>query len=271
MSGTRTCITLTTDFGTRDGYVAALKGSVLRRAPDALLIDVSHEIEPGAIASGAFVLSQAAPHFPPGSVHLAVVDPGVGTARRGLAAEIGPQRFVAPDNGLLTPFLDEPGVALRVHELTRPELWNDVVSPVFHARDVFGPVAGHLATGAPLADVGPALDPASLVRLPEAQVQSEDGARVGAVVHVDRFGNLVTNLRLDPGDVRGARVEAAGRTFTLVRVYADVSEGELTALVGSSGRVEVACRGGSAADLLGIGRGSVVVLRALSSGTRTTT
>ena len=271
MSAPRPCITLTTDFGTRDGYVAALKGSLLRRAPEALLIDVSHEIEPGAIASGAFVLSQAAPYFPADTVHLIVVDPEVGSARRGLAAQIGAQRFVAPDNGLLTPFLDQPALATRVHELTRAELWNPVVSPVFHGRDVFGPVAGHLAAGGALEDVGPPLDVGSLVRLPEPPIHSEDGARVGVVVHVDRFGNLVTNLRPDPGEQGGARVEAAGRTLALVRIYADVAQGELTALVGSSGRIEVACRGGSAAELLGIGRGSVVTLRASSAGTQRTT
>ena len=141
-------VTLLSDFGTRDGYVGALKGSLLRRAPGARLIDVSHDIAPGAIASGAFVLAQAAPHFPSGTVHLAVVDPGVGSERRAIACEIGGHHYVAPDNGLLTLVLDLGGT-VRAHLISRSELWNSEVSPVFHGRDIFAPVAAHLAASPP--------------------------------------------------------------------------------------------------------------------------
>ncbi|MEE9282436.1 MAG: SAM-dependent chlorinase/fluorinase [Myxococcota bacterium] len=253
-------VTLLSDFGTRDGYVAALKGSLLRRAPDARLIDVTHEIAPGEIASGAFVLAQAAPHFPPGTVHLAVVDPGVGSDRRAIACEIDGQRFVAPDNGLLSRVLDG-AQAIRAHEITKSELWNEPVSPVFHGRDIFAPVAGHLAAGGELEDVGGTIEPSSLVRLPESEVRREDGAAVGQVVHVDRFGNLITNLKVDADGVEGVRVETAGRTVALRHTYADVPEGEIVALVGSSGRLEIACNGDSAARVLGASSGSVVVLR----------
>ncbi len=252
-------LTLTTDFGVRDGYVAALKGSILARAPALRLVDVTHEIEPGAIASAAFVLGQAAPHFPEGTVHLAVVDPGVGSGRRALACEIGPHRYVAPDNGLLTPFLDG---AFRVHELTRPQLWNPRVSPVFHGRDVFGPVAAHLAAGGALDDVGPRVDPASLVRLPEPRARREASEWTGEVVHVDRFGNLITNLVPEAAPGSEARVEIGGRSLPVHRIYADVGEGELVALIGSSGRLEIACRAGSAARVLGVSVGSVVAFRA---------
>ncbi len=255
-------VTLLSDFGTRDGYVGALKGSLLRRAPGARLIDVSHDIAPGAIASGAFVLAQAAPHFPSGTVHLAVVDPGVGSERRAIACEIGGHHYVAPDNGLLTLVLDLGGT-VRAHLISRSELWNSEVSPVFHGRDIFAPVAGHLAGGGRLEEVGPSIDPSTLVRLPEPAVRSLDAALVGEVVHVDRFGNLITNLRRQADERADMLVEAAGSTLQLRRAYADVPQGELLALVGSSGRVEIACNGASAAKVLGADVGSVVVLRTL--------
>ena len=255
-------VTLLSDFGTRDGYVGALKGSLLQRAPGARLIDLSHDIAPGAIASGAFVLAQAAPHFPSGTVHLAVVDPGVGSLRRAIACEIGGHHYVAPDNGLLTLVLDLGGT-VRAHLISRSELWNSEVSPVFHGRDIFAPVAGHLAGGGRLAEVGPSIDPLTLVRLPEPEVRSLDAALVGEVVHVDRFGNLITNLRRQADERADMLVEAAGRTLQLRRAYVDVPQGELLALVGSSGRVEIACNGASAAKVLGAEVGAVVVLRTL--------
>lgn len=253
-------VTLLTDFGSSDGYVAALKGSLLRRAPEVRLIDITHEIAPGAISAAAFVLAQVAPYFSAGTVHLAVVDPGVGSERRAIACEIGEQRYVAPDNGLLSGVLRRAEGA-RFHEISRPELWNATVSPVFHGRDIFAPVAGYLAAGGRLEDVGESIDVSILVRLPEPEMRREDGTAVGEVVYVDRFGNLITSIRVSSGEADGAVVDAVGHTLPLRRTYADVPMGELVALIGSSGRVEIACNGGSAARSLRASLGSVVVLR----------
>ncbi len=254
-------ITLLSDFGTRDGYVGAMKGVLLSRCPAARLIDLSHEIEPGEIASGAWVLAQAAPHFPEGSVHLAVVDPGVGSERRALACEIDGRLYVAPDNGLLSGVLGK-GRALRAHALTRSGTWSEPVSAVFHGRDVFAPVAAHLAGGGVLEDVGEPLDPDSLVRSASPGPRREHGALVGRVIHVDRFGNLITDLCLPEEDAGGFCVEIAGEAdLPVARCYSDVAEGELLALVGSEGYLEVACNRDSAARRMRARVGHVVVLR----------
>lgn len=255
----RPTVTLLTDFGLRDGYVAAVKGVLLSRCPEVRLVDVSHEIPPGAIATAAFVLGQAVPYFPAGTVHLAVVDPGVGSVRRAVACEVGTQRFVAPDNGLLSRVLD--GGPLRAFELREPQLWRDEVSAVFHGRDVFGPVAAHLAAGGALERVGPPLDPATLVRLEWPEPTPRDREFVARIVHVDRFGNLVTSLRIAGEPARTCVVEVAGRTIPVRRTYSDVESGELLALRGSSGLLEIAANGASAAELLGVGPGDVVTWR----------
>ncbi len=254
--------TLLTDFGEHDGYLGAMKGRLLRLAPGVVLVDLTHQIPPGAIEVGCFVLGQAAPEFPEGTVHLAVVDPGVGSVRRGVAVEIDGQRYVAPDNGLLSAVL---GAAreTRVHVIGPRWLEAPGVSPVFHGRDVFAPVAAHLAAGGEAAAVGPPAEPASLVRLTLPRPQSGGDALRGEVVHVDRFGNLVTNLAVAPSWA-GARVELAdGRVLPFARTYADVAPGTLLALRGSSGLLEIAQRDGSAARALGAGRGLVVLLRAV--------
>jgi S-adenosylmethionine hydrolase len=251
-------VTLLTDFGQRDGYAGALKGAVLAACPEARLVDLTHEIPPGDIDCGARVLAQAAPLFPEGTVHLAVVDPGVGSARRALAARIDGRCYVAPDNGLLSGVL-EGARAVCAHELTRAEHWRPAPSPVFHGRDVFGPVAGRLAGGLALEAVGPPLDPAGLARRAEPSPRRQGPDQVGEVIAVDGFGNLITNLR--PPET-GARVELAGRSLPLLRTYSDVPEGELLALVGSHGCVEIACNRARADRVLGASRGLVVVLRA---------
>jgi len=264
----RPIVTLLTDFGGRDGYVGALKGVLLTRCPEAKLVDLAHEIPPGDVAAAAFALAAAAPYFPPGTVHLAVVDPGVGTARRGLALELGAQRFVGPDNGLFSIVLADaaaaaPPTAMRASSLENAALWRAPVSPVFHGRDVFAPVAAHLAAGGRLEDVGPALAPDALVRLAASEPTESDGALRGAVIHVDRFGNLLTNLRLPADAARaGARVEIDGHALPVVRTYGDAPSGALVALVGSTGRLEIAVNGASAAQRLGAGVGHVVIFRA---------
>ncbi len=253
-------ITLLSDFGQRDGYVGAMKGVLTTRCAAAHLIDLTHEIAPGDVAGGAWALGQAARWFPAGTVHLAVVDPGVGTSRRALACRLDHQFFVAPDNGLLMHLLARAH-EVRVHEIVRDELWNSPVSDVFHGRDVFAPVAAWLAGGGELGAVGPRIDPAMLAGpAPEAPVTDAAG-RHGRIVHEDRFGNLISNLPLEPGEAMGWRVEIDGREIPFARTYADVPAGALLALVGSEGCVELACNGQSAAALLGAGVGHVLVLR----------
>ncbi len=261
---TRPIVTLLTDFGTRDGYVGAMKGVILARCPEAQLVDLAHEIEPGDVASASFALAVAAPHFPPGTVHVAVVDPGVGSARRGLALELGEQRYVGPDNGTFGEVLAQAGAARpSVRSLENAALWRAPVSPTFHGRDVFAPIAAHLAAGGRLEDVGPALAPDALVRLAASEPTGSGGALRGSVIHVDRFGNLVTNLRPGAGPGRAdACVEIAGRVLPVVATYADAPSGALVALVGSSGRLEIAVNGASAAERLGAGVGRVVLFRA---------
>ena len=252
-------VTLTTDFGTADGYAGALKGAVLSRLPSARLVDLSHELAPGDVAGASHLLARAAPYFPPGTVHVAVVDPGVGTARRGLALRAGTQLFVGPDNGIFGGVLEGAGEPPGVRALENESLWRASVSPVFHGRDVFALVAAYLAGGGELAAVGPALAPADLVRLAAPAPRAVAGGLRGEVVHVDRFGNLVTNLCAPDG--AAASVEVAGRTLPLARTYGDVAPGALVALVGSSGRVEIALRDGSAAAHLEGSAGLVVTLR----------
>ncbi len=248
-------VTLLTDFGLRDGYVAAVKGVLLARAPGLALVDVAHEIEPGDVAGAAYVLLQAAPHFPADTVHLVVVDPGVGSARRALAARLGPQFFVAPDNGVLSLVLQlTPPSAL--HEIRDPLAGQS--SAVFHGRDVFAPAAAALSSGAPIASLGPAVEPESLVRL-EAGTTRTPGDTSGSIQHVDRFGNLISNLRVAPG-ARG-EAEIRGSRIAMADTYSDVEPGALLALCGSSGFLEVACNGASAAERLGASRGDVISFR----------
>lgn len=252
-------VTLLSDFGTRDGYVAAVKGVLLARCPGATLVDVTHEIPPGDVVAAAFVLAQAAPYFPPGSVHLAVVDPGVGSERRAIACKVAEQLYVAPDNGILTLVLDGQASAL-VHQIDHPALRLPSLSQVFHGRDLFAPAAAHLASGAPLAGVGPKLANESLARTawPEPSLGPAGGE--GRVVYVDRFGNLVTNLPVGPEAPRGV-ASVAGCDVPIHRSYSDVAPGSLVALCGSSGLLEVARNRGSAAEALGVGPGDVVTWR----------
>jgi hypothetical protein len=247
-------ISLTTDFGLVDGYVAAMKGVMLTICPQATLVDVCHEIRPQAILEAAYVLSTAAPYFPPGTVHLVVVDPGVGTARRAVAVETGRAIYVAPDNGVLGLALagDEPRSAV---ELAEARYRLPAVSATFHGRDLFAPAAAHLAGGRSLAEMGPALPVTDLVALPPSE-QPE-------VLHVDRFGNLVTSYRVAAGEGRLAVTVGGVRLTGPARTYAEVEPGEILTYVGSSGYLEIAVRGGSAARLLGVGAGAPVEVQPL--------
>ena len=244
-------VTLTTDFGTADGYVGAMKGVLLRRAPGVTVVDVSHDIPRHDVAAGAHALATAARWFPPGTVHVGVVDPGVGTARRGVVIAAGGHLFVGPDNGLFALAAPAPDA---VHEIAAADFRAERVAPTFHGRDVFAVAAARLAAGASAADAGPAV---ALV----GRLGGGEGGRAGRrVVHVDVYGNLVTDVTVDAGAPAG-RVRVAGRDLgPLRRTFGDVAPGELVAYVGSGGTVEIAVREGSAADELGVGRGAAVEL-----------
>ncbi|NJD10081.1 MAG: SAM-dependent chlorinase/fluorinase [Gemmatimonadetes bacterium] len=250
-------ITLLTDFGTRDGYVAAMRGVIASIAPKVLVEDASHDVPAGDVTAAAWALGNYWRLYPAGTVHVAVVDPGVGTERRALAAGIAGHFFVAPDNGVLTRVLVDAGPGHLV-SITEPAYLRDVVSRTFHGRDVFAPVAAHLATGVALESFGPPVtDP---VRL-DVLVPTRTGNVIrGQVVHVDRFGNLITNV---PGDwiPPGARVRFAATDLGAVRqTYGDVATGHAVAVIGSAGYLEIGIRDGDAARVLWKGRGTAVVI-----------
>ena len=259
-------VTLTTDFGIRDPYVAEMKGVMLGLSPELRLVDITHEVDSHDIMGAALVLDAASPFFPPGTVHLAVVDPDVGTARRGLVVTTESASFVAPDNGLLTPILVRGD--WRAFALEAPELRLPRVSRTFHGRDVFAPAAAHLARGLDPARFGRMVD--DPVRLPWPDVSAVGGSVAGAVMHVDRFGNLITSISAEAVEELGAEasIHIAGRRVPLVGTYADLPPGGVGALVGSSNRLEVAVRQGSAAAVLRARRGTPV---AVSRGTASTT
>lgn len=242
-------IALLTDFGLRDPYVGAMKGAILTVCPEATLVDLVHELPAHDVAAGALALDAAYRHFPGGTVFVAVVDPGVGSARRPVAAGAGRWLFVGPDNGLLTHVL-EAHPSARVHLVANPLFHREPLSPVFHGRDLFGPAAGHLARGLPLEAVGPAVgDPVHLPPAPKSRLA--DGWE-GTVLQADRFGNLTTNIleadlvALAGRGLEGVEVALGAETLPLVRTYADVEAGRPCALVGSSGRLEIAVHAGRA-------------------------
>lgn len=246
----RPIVTLLSDFGTADGYVAEVKGTIMSRAPEAVLIDVAHDVPAHDIEAGRLAIARYWRKFPSGTVHFAVVDPGVGSARRALAVESDGRFLVGPDNGLLSPALLLGGA--RAVELPVPA----GASPTFHGRDVFAPAAALLAAGSPVDALGlPVTDP-EVRRTREAR-RVADGAIEGAVITVDRFGNAVTNLLAAHGGV----VEVGTLRLPVLRTYADVAPGTPLALVGSSGLIEIAVRGGNAAALLGLSRDATVLLR----------
>ena len=250
-------MTLLTDYGTADSYVAEVKGALLRRAPGAVLVDVTHEVAPGDLAGAAYVLGRAWSAFPEGTVHLAVVDPGVGTVRRGLAVGAGGHCFVAPDNGVLSGPLGLRGA--RAVSLPVPA----DASPTFHGRDVFAPAAARLACGEPLEALGAAMDDPE--RLPKPRLERVGPDLRGEIVYVDRFGTLVTNL---PGRrvVEGTAVRLGAYDLVLRRTFADVPRGEPVAFVGSGGTVEIAVRDARADAALGATRGGEVRARARARG-----
>jgi S-adenosylmethionine hydrolase len=266
-------ITLTTDFGLADPYVAAVKGVILSLNPDATLFDVTHAVGAQDVAHGAFLLAMALPHLPPGAIHLAVVDPGVGSERRAIALRTAAGTFVGPDNGVLSPaFGDDvraaapesggsvdlpPGAAAVA--LTNAEYHRRPVSDTFHARDIFAPAAAHLSLGTPLQDLGEPLTNAFLLP-PFAPLSLPDGSLIGHVRHVDTFGNLITDVRADDMPGGEVAIEIRGETIQgVARTYAEA--GALCALFGGSGYLEIALPGGSAAAALAADTGEPVTVR----------
>ena len=247
----RALVTLLTDFGTADGYVAEMKGVLATGARDTTILDISHDIPPHDIDAGRLALARYWKRFPEGTIHVAVVDPGVGTARDALAVESQRRYLIGPDNGILSPALLAPGA--RVVRLSIPP----TASATFHGRDVFAPAAVHLALGQAFDALGAPVAEPIVRRTPEPR-RAADGSVEGQVVTIDRFGNAITNLL----GVRGGTVTAGGRDVPVTHTYADVPPGAAMALVGSSGLLEIAVRDGSAAETLGLTRGAPVRLRA---------
>ena len=254
-------VTFTTDFGTVDGYAGAMKGVVLALAPDAVLVDITHDVPRHDVAAGAFALAQAAPLFPLGSVHVAVVDPGVGGPRADIVVEAGGCFFLGPDNGLVSLAARGPRLARRI---SRSELLRTPTSPTFHGRDVLACAAGRLASGAQARELGPLVE-----AIEDLAIRGGTAADAAVIVHVDAFGNLITSLQSDsiPQDLLmpGTRLICSpeGRDAFAVRAgrtYSDVARGELVLYVGSAGYLEIAVREGSAAEHTGLGRGQALRL-----------
>lgn len=250
-------ISLTTDYGLTDGFAAMLHGVLARDAPHARVIDVTHLVPPQDVTRGAWLLAQAVPHLPVG-VHVAVVDPGVGTHRHAVALATPGGLLVGPDNGLLPPAAEVLGGVTAAVVLSDPRWHRHPVSATFHGRDIFAPVAARLAGGAALADAGPALDPDTLVRLPEPLVRHGSGYLVAEVRTVDQYGNV--QLAVAGSALAGwpDRVSLDGSPATLGRTFADGPAGEPVVFVDSAGQVAVALNGASAAHALRLAPGDVV-------------
>ena len=251
-----TIITLTTDFGTADGFVGAMKGVILSLAPHATLVDITHDIPPHDIRAGTFALETALLHFPPEAIHVAVVDPGVGSARAAILVETAQGRFLAPDNGTLTGVVPDPDAA-RIYTLDRPEFWRPHVSATFHGRDVFAPVAAHLANGVRPEQMG---TPATrMVRLPWPQPQRCGDEICGEVIHVDRFGNLITNLRLEDLGEETKDTCFRVRDLEIRGITPHYAAGDgIMAVVNSGGRIEFALPSAQAAQTLNVGVGEEI-------------
>ena len=255
-------LSLLTDFGTQDGFIGVMKGVIWGICPDVKISDISHAVEPQNVAQGAVILSRVAPYFPDGTVHVAVIDPGVGTTRRAIAAQIGTQFCVAPDNGLLTLWLqdaEEKGLPLKFVDLNNPDYWLKSITGTFHGRDLFAPVGAHLAAGVPLEELGTVIsDP---IRLNTPIPEKTDTGYKAHITLIDHFGNIRTNLRADIVDAN-AKIRIAGEEISgLVKSYGHKDVGTLVALGDSGGYLEVAVVNGNAAKRLGVKVGDVVEVK----------
>lgn len=248
-----TIITLMTDFGLKDGNVGVMKGVIAGIAPQAQVIDISHLIPPQDIPEAALILLRSAKYFPDGTIHVVVVDPGVGTSRRPMAARLGSQYYVGPDNGTLTMLLercDGLGAEAVFYHLDRPNFWLPEISHVFHGRDIFAPTAAHLAAGIPIWQLGTRFEDPVRLDLPRPE-RAAQGLR-GQIIHIDHFGNLASNIRVEHFQPRsGVTVSLAGVIIDgLVATFGERSPGSLVALFGSTGNLIVSVVNGSAAERL---------------------
>jgi len=260
-------ITLTTDFGYDDAYVAAVKGAILSVNPEANIIDISHSIMPRNILQAAFVLNAAYRYFPQQTVHMAIVDPGVGSERQGIIVKTPSALLVAPDNGILSYIINDlfqienPSnqyshnlekvifkTGLEAVAITDPRFWRHPVSPTFHGRDIFAPVAAGLSLGISLYEFGEKINSLHVFPIPKPSLDPEDNL-IGQVLHVDRFGNLITNIKNDDLPGKDVMIEAAGYCIQGINSYYAQKEGVM-AILGSSGYLEISLRDGSACDFL---------------------
>jgi S-adenosylmethionine hydrolase len=263
------CLTFLTDFGLEDGFVAACHGVAARLAPETRVIDITHLVPPGDVRRGAAVLAQTVPAMPP-AVHVAVVDPGVGTARRAVAIEAKGGVLVGPDNGVLSWAIAALGGAMRAVQLTNDALWNHPVSPTFHGRDVFMPVASHLVTGTSLTEAGTEVDIGELVMLAAPTSRMLDREAEGEVLSIDRFGNaqlsIPSKAAADLGIAIGSsmiiRCNRRELTAPYVETFGSAAHGELIAFTDSAGLISLAVRGGNAAERLSLPPGARVRIAA---------
>jgi len=264
-----TIISLITDFGVRDEYVGLMKAVILGINPSATMVDISHAVEPQDIIQAAFLLESSYRYFPPGSIHLVVVDPGVGTTRALLYLEADGHRFLAPDNGVLSLLMDPPQAA-ALRRLENPALRRSSVSATFHGRDIMAPAAAHVSNGMDARELGPEVSPVETTRLRHLRARwSSDGHLTGCIVHIDRFGNLLTNIHasnLPSPDLRAhehsVTIRLGGQTIMgLRRTYAGEEIGRPVAVIGSRGCLEIAINRGSAQRYFGVGKGDAVDLR----------
>ncbi|MGQ9546853.1 MAG: SAM hydrolase/SAM-dependent halogenase family protein [Dehalococcoidia bacterium] len=269
-------ITLTTDFGYDDPYVAAVKGSILSINPEANIIDISHSVPPQNILQAAFMLSIAYRYFPKQTIHMAIVDPGVGSERRGIILKTPSAFFVAPDNGILSYIVDDllPSEShslteyghglqevvfkkgLEAAAITDPRFWRHPVSPTFHGRDVFAPVAAGLSLGIAIYEFGEKINSLHILPIPKPSLDSQ-GTLVGQVLHIDRFGNLITNIKSHDLPAKNVMVEVARHRIQGISDYYAQGKGVM-AIAGSSGYLEISLRDGSACDFLGVAVGHEV-------------
>lgn len=259
----RPVIAFLSDFGTRDHYAGTMKAVVLGLCPDATLVDITHDIPPHDVMTAALELAASYKYFPQGTIFLIVVDPGVGSARRGIAADTGDYRFVAPDNGVLTAVLKETP-AKRIVELTERRYARPTVSRTFEGRDRFAPAAGWIGKGVDLSALGRPAGEIHHLLIPVPHI--EGTALTGEVLRIDRFGNLVTNIdrKLFDKFSQSANIEISADSHRVPRVvatYADVAGGEVCALFGSTDHLEIAVNAASASERLGLSRGAPVTIR----------
>ena len=259
-----TVITLTTDFGLRDSYVAIMKGVILSICPSVRIIDISHEVRKFDVLSGAFILASAFSYFPKGTIHVGVVDPGVGTERKAIAIKTKNYFFIGPDNGLLTLASKIDGI-VEIRLIENEELFLQNVSSTFHGRDIFAPVAAHIARGVKVEEIGRRID--DFINLSLEFGKIEEGKIKGKIVHIDRFGNLITSIEgkllLDMIDYGGkVTMELGDEHFELplLKSYGYAKEGDLLLTIGGSGFVEISVNKGSAFKRLGASVGEKVIL-----------